>query len=186
MSQRKTRTEWIEAALVALGERGVDGVRVERLARALGVTKGSFYWHFRDRGDLLGAVLDYWEENGTEEIIERVEQSGGDTGARFQRLWALTAGDRDLGPELAIRDWARRDADVSQRVRRVDNRRMDFVRRLFIELGCPPADAEARSMLAYSLLIGNYFIAAKHGRRKRKTVLADCLALLIDGAGESA
>jgi hypothetical protein len=73
--------------------------------------------------------------------------------------------------ELAVRDWSRRDSDVAERVRRVDNRRMGYLRSLFGQFCADEDDVEARSMLAYSLVIGSYFIAAQHGDKTRSQVL---------------
>ena len=182
-SERKSREAWLGVAVEALGEGGVDAVRVEPLARRLGVTKGSFYWHFADRDALLQALLDGWEQQGTEAIIEELERAGGDASQRAYRLWAMTVGDPGLTAELAIRDWARRDETVAARVRRVDDRRIGYLRGLMVELGFPDDEIEARAMLMYSLLIGNEFIAARHGRRSRTRVLEDALRLLLgDGS----
>jgi len=179
MGRRSTRSReaWIAAAIEALGDGGPSAVRVERLARALGVTKGSFYWHFADRAALLEALLETWESAGTHAVIDLVEREGGDARARLRRLWELTSADERLGSELAIRDWARRDDSVAARVQRVDDARMGYLRSLLREHGAD--DVEARAMLIYSLLIGNYFIAARHGRRSRPRVLRDALALLL-------
>lgn len=185
-AERKTRNEWIAAALKAMAEGGVHAVRVERLARALGVSKGSFYWHFENRPALLTAMVHMWEEGGTERIIRQAEAGGGDVAARIRRLWELTSSDTRIASELAIRDWARRDPTIAARVRGVDDRRMRYLRELFGQLGAPANEIEARAMLLASLLMGNYFIRAKHGRKSRRAVLADAVALLleIDGPTE--
>lgn len=176
---RKSRAEWLEVASEAIAEGGVNAVRVEPLARRLGVTKGSFYWHFEDREALLQALLDDWEQRGTEAIIEEVDREGGDGYQRAYRLWAMTVGDPKLTAELAIRDWSRRDEAVAARVRRIDDRRMGYLRSLLVEIGIPDDDVEAKAMLLYSLLIGNEFIAARHGRRSRTRVLEDALRVLV-------
>ncbi len=77
---RTPRSKWIEEGLRALAAGGPDAVRIEPLARALGVTRGGFYWHFEDRGDLLEAMLDTWERATTDDVVERVESKGGDVG----------------------------------------------------------------------------------------------------------
>ena len=82
-----------------------------------------------------------------------------------------TRADELLEVDLAIRDWARRDRAVAKRLRRVDNRRMDYLRSLFAGLQPDQGDVEARAMLAFSLWIGNRFIAADHGARSRRDVL---------------
>jgi AcrR family transcriptional regulator len=168
---RTPRSKWIEQGLRALAAGGPDAVRIEPLAQALGVTRGGFYWHFDDRNALLEEMLDRWEQATTEEVAERLEREGGDVRAKLRRLLALTSSSVLL-TDLAVRDWARRDPAVAERLRRVDNRRMDHLRTLFGTL-CPDADdVEARCLLFFSLLIGNHSIAADHGVRSRAEVLA--------------
>jgi AcrR family transcriptional regulator len=178
---RTPRGNWIEEGLRALAAGGPDAVRIEPLAQALGVTKGGFYWHFEDRRALLQEMLDSWERVVIDEVIERVESEGGDARTRLRRLFAIAseyASGGLLRIELAIRDWARRDKAVARRLRRVDNRRMDYMRSLFGAF-CPQEDdVEARCMLAFALWIGTHFIAADHGPRSRADVLELALGRL--------
>ncbi len=168
---RTPRSKWIEEGLRALAAGGPDAVRIEPLAQALGVTRGGFYWHFEDRRSLLEEMLNTWERASTDEVIERVESKGGDVRVKLRRAGALTFSDWLLPIDLAVRDWARREETVAERLRRVDNRRMDYLRSLFGSF-CPDADdVEARCMIAFSLLIGNHFMAADHGARSRADVL---------------
>ena len=168
---RTPRSRWIEAGLRALAAGGPDAVRVEALAQALGVTKGGFYGQFADRNALLGEMLDAWERMSTDEVIERVERRGGDVRARLRRAGALTFSGELLPVDLAVRDWSRRDPAVAERLRRVDNRRMEYLRVLFGALCADPDEVEARSMLAFSLVIGNHFMAADHGARSQAEAL---------------
>ena len=169
---RTPRTSWVTEGLRALGVGGPDAVRIDKLAQVLGVTRGGFYWHFDDRRALLEEILDTWERAGVDDVIEQVESEGGDARARLRRLSALAAsGDVPLRIDLAVRDWARRDKAVAKRLRRVDNRRMDYVRSLFGAF-CPDEDeVEARCLVFYSLWIGSHFIAADHGARSRADVV---------------
>jgi len=168
---RTPRSKWIEAGLRALAAGGPGAVRIETLAKGLGVTRGGFYWHFEDRRALLEEMLDTWERASTDEVVERVEHEGGDARAKLRRAGALTFSDWLLPIDLAVRDWSRRDETVAERLRRVDNRRMDYLRTLFGAFCPDDDDVEARSMLAFSLLIGNHFMAAGHGPRSRAEVL---------------
>ncbi len=168
---RTPRSQWIEAGLRALAAGGPDAVRIEPLAQALGVTRGGFYWHFADRRALLDEMLDTWERASTDEVIERVERQGGDVRVRLRRAGALTFSDWLLPIDLAVRDWARREPTVAERLRRVDNRRMDYLRSLFGAFCSDPDDVEARCMLAFALAIGHHFMAADHGARSRADVL---------------
>ena len=180
---RTPRIAWIRQALRALADGGPDAVRVEPLARALGVTRGGFYWHFEDRRELLDAVLDTWEKSTTDEVAERLESEGGDAHAKLQRLFTLTS-PSVVRTDLAVRDWARRDKTVAERLRRIDNRRMGYLRSLFSAFSPDTDEVEARSFLAFSLLIGNHYIAADHGSLRRADVLE--LAFRQLGGGGSA
>jgi AcrR family transcriptional regulator len=176
---RTPRTSWIQEGLRALGVGGPDAVRIEKLAQALGVTKGGFYWHFEDRPALLEEMLDAWEHLVVDQVIDRVESDGGDASTRLRRLSRLAGSSRDLMKiELAVRDWARRDRDVAKRLRRVDNRRMQYLRSLFGAFSSDEDDVEARCLLFYSLWIGSHFIAADHGPRTRADVLKLALSRL--------
>jgi AcrR family transcriptional regulator len=177
---RTPRDRWIEEGLQALAVGGPDAVRVEALAKKLGVTKGGFYGFFADRDALLAAMLDAWERESTDEVIDRVEREGGDPKTKIQRAGVLTfSGDRLLPIDLAIRDWARRDEAVAERLRRVDNRRMALLREM-IGTFCSDADeVEARSLLAFCVAIGEHFLAADHGGRTRAEVLMRAADLLL-------
>jgi AcrR family transcriptional regulator len=177
---RTPRSSWIDAGLRALASGGPDAVRVEPLAQELGVTKGGFYWHFTDRNGLLEEMLDRWERVMVDAVIDEVESRGGDAASRLRRLFGLgVSADDLLDIELAIRDWSRRDAGVAERVRRVDNRRMDYLRGLFGELFPDPAEVEVRCFVVMALFVGNHHIAAEHGRRTRPAVMKDTLRWLL-------
>jgi AcrR family transcriptional regulator len=176
---RTPRSTWIEAGLQALAAGGPDAVRVDLLAKALGVTRGGFYWHFGSREVFLDALLDAWEHKSTDEALERVEEAGGDARDKV-RLAGMLTFSRDLLPiDLAVRDWARRDSAVAKRLRRVDNRRMEYLRALIGTFIDDPDDVEARGMLAFSLAIGSHFIAAEHAGRSRRQVLERAIQRLL-------
>lgn len=177
---RTLRSGWIDEGLRALGAGGPEAVRVELLAKALGVSKGGFYWHFANRGVFLEGLLDMWEQRSLDEVIERVEAEGGDARARLRRLFALAASAKGLlKVDLAVRDWARRDDVVAERLRRVDNRRMAYLRSLFGDFCSPEDEVEARCLLVGSLWIGSHFMAADHGARSREDVLELALGRLL-------
>lgn len=177
---RTLRSGWIDEGLRALAAGGPDAVRIELLAKALGVSKGGFYWHFDNRGMFLEELLDVWELRSLDEVIELVEAEGGDARARLRHLFALasTAGQL-LKIDLAVRDWSRRDEAVAMRLRRVDNRRMDYLRSLFGDFCSPEEEVEARCLLVGSLWIGSPFMAADHGSRSRAEVLELALRRLL-------
>ncbi|WP_197024356.1 TetR/AcrR family transcriptional regulator [Nocardiopsis sp. CNT312] len=178
---RTPRERWIEEGLRALAGGGPDAVRVEALAKRIGVTKGGFYGHFADRDALLEAMLDAWERESVDEVLDRVEREGGDPRDRAQLAGMLTFSDDRLLPiDLAIRDWSRRDEAVAERLRRVDNQRMALLRET-IGTFCPdPDEVEARGLLAFCLAIGAHFLAADHGDRTRLQVLSRAGDLVLD------
>jgi AcrR family transcriptional regulator len=178
---RTPRSTWIDAGLKALADGGPDAVRIEPLAKSLGVTRGGFYWHFDDRGALLDEMLDTWERRVIDDVIEHVEAGGGDERDRLWRLFTLAPTMPDLMKvELAVRDWARRDATVAERLRGLDDRRMDYLRSLFGAFRTDPDDVEARCLLVMSLWIGSHFVAAGHGTRSRADVTKLALRQLVN------
>jgi AcrR family transcriptional regulator len=164
----------VEKGLRALADGGPDAVRIEPLARSLGVSKGGFYWQFDGRPALIEEMLDAWERALVGEVIERIESEGGDGRTRLHRLFSIASegGDEVLMIDLAVRDWARRDPRVARRLRRADNRRMEYMRSLFADFCDDPDEVEARCLLAFALWIGNHFIAADHAGRGRAGALA--------------
>lgn len=176
---RTPRDAWIVAGLAALADGGPDAVRVDGLAQTLGVTRGGFYHQFASRSAFLEALLDAWERLSTEEVRERVEREGGDARRRVIRAGTLTFSAELLPVDLAVRDWARRDADVAARLRRVDDARMLYLRDLISEYCSDPDEVEARSLLAFALAIGNHFIAADHASGTRAEVLKRATRLLL-------
>jgi AcrR family transcriptional regulator len=171
---RTPRSRWIDEGLRALAAGGPDDVRIESLAKALGVTKGGFYGYFDGRRALLEEMLDAWERAMVDEVIERVEAEGGNATAKLRRLFALAGTSEARGlldVDLAVRDWSRRDTGVAERLRRVDNRRMDYMRSLFAAFCTDEDEVEVRCMIAFSVWIGNHFVAADHGARSRRDVV---------------
>lgn len=175
---RTTREAWIEQGLTMLAEGGPDAVRVEPLANALGVTKGGFYGQFADRQELLVAMLDAWEKQAVDDAISGLGSGPGDDPRENIRLAGLaTMSHRRMRPiDLAVREWARRDDEADRRLRRVDQRRMAFLRSQFAQLYDDPEEVEARSLLAFCLAVGEGLLAT--GRRGRQRVVDDALRLV--------
>jgi AcrR family transcriptional regulator len=177
---RTPRERWVEEGLRALAAGGVDAVRVEALAKALGVTKGGFYGYFKDRGALLTAMLDTWEQECIDDVLDRIEREHDDVLERVRLAGQLTfSGDRLLPIDLAIRDWARRDSAAAERLRRVDNRRMTLLREAISTFCSDPDEVEARCLLAFCMAIGSHFLAADHPGRSSAQVRARASALLL-------
>lgn len=161
-----TRQDWIAQGLKILAETGVETVRVEPLAKLMGVTKGSFYWHFKNREDLLEAVLQEWVKLQTNSIIERVETMGGDAMTKLLYLFELAVQD-DGRVENAIRAWATNDSRITTVLAEVDQRRLDYTKDLFLQVGFAPFEALVRARMAYYALVGEFTIGARSDQAER-------------------
>jgi AcrR family transcriptional regulator len=141
------RNAWVACALDTLKTEGVAGVRVERLARRLGVTKGSFYWHFKDRDALLQGMLDYWEKELTTKVRNEVRDAPGDARQRLLRLMEAIQEQDAARYETAMRAWAVFDKRAATAVKKVDEQRLAFLKALFREMGFGRRQAEIRARL---------------------------------------
>ena len=151
------RSAWVRAAIDVLAKEGIAGVRVEVLAKNCKVTKGSFYWHFKDRQDLLEAMLQYWKEGRIRDILKQTQAEQGKERDRIFHVidvYSAARNRRGMHIELAIRDWARREPAVAAVVEEVEAIRLDSACRLFLACGVPPSEAASRSLLLYSYVFG--------------------------------
>ncbi|MFE7777865.1 TetR/AcrR family transcriptional regulator [Streptomyces sp. NPDC057445] len=155
---RLTAQDWAEAALTAIGERGLAAVAVEPLAARLGTTKGSFYWHFPNREALIEAALARWEVLCTDEIITLVEREP-DPEKRLRLLFTeATAAAAEDPLEVSLLATADHP-HVAAVLRRVTERRVSYVATLFEDLGFPPEEARRRGLLAYTSYLGHTQLA---------------------------
>ncbi len=150
--------DWTLAALRALARDGIGGVRVEALARELGVTKGSFYHHFAKRELLLEAMVELWRQLATDRVIRDTEAAGADARARLLELTQLVFVDEGeyTHVDAAVRDWAATRPQVARAVAEIDARRLAYVEGLLCESGLAPALATSRATLFYRALLGEF------------------------------
>jgi AcrR family transcriptional regulator len=178
-----TPDHWVEAATGLLVDKGIDSVRVDVVAKHLGVTRGSFYWHFRDRDDLLQAVLKQWRDAATEQLIQRFERQSSDPRVLIRDLISLPfrgrAAARAAGIELAIRAWARRDRNAQQAVDEVDARRVSYIAQCFSSLGFSIAEARSRGFALYAWEVGESMLGRQGSaaQRQERGALVEALML---------
>jgi AcrR family transcriptional regulator len=154
---------WVAAGLRALAAGGIEAVRVEVLARQLGLTKGSFYWHFADRRALLDAMLARWEAASTTDVISEVDGHGGSPAERLARLISLCFRGGGVDRlESALRRWGSIDDAIPPVLARIDEARISYVAALLTEHGLPGAIARDRARLLYLAIIGE-FTWTSHG-----------------------
>lgn len=163
-TEKLSREQWADAALNAIGQGGLKAVAVEPIAAALGVTKGSFYWHFRDRNELLQAALERWAERATTNIIEQLSGII-EPVARLRALFAVAFGDTaEDRIEDAILGSLTNDT-VAEMVGRVNTLRLTFLVEIFRSLDCPSAEARHRARIAYAVLLGHRRLQGGLGSR---------------------
>jgi AcrR family transcriptional regulator len=168
---------WIAAAFDALADGGIDAVRVEPLAKALGITKGSFYWHFADRRALLDAMLEAWMQGRVAAIREQAPLRGAPAAVLRQvaDLYTRNANARGLAIELAIRALARADDGAAKAVRGVDRERLQQVGDLVAALGWARGEAQARAVLFYSYLFGQSLLDPQAVPAAARDIAVDAL-----------
>ena len=148
---------WVEIAIDLLASDGIAGLRVEVLAKRCGVTKGSFYWHFKDRQALLAAVLERWKEGRIRDIEKTTAVMPGKERDQLHfaiEVYGASRNRKGMAIELAVRDWARHDAQAAAIVESVDLYRLDCTRKLFVSTGMSDAEAKSRSLLLYACVFG--------------------------------
>jgi AcrR family transcriptional regulator len=173
--------QWIDAAIAHLVKANVEDIRIEELSRELGVSKGSFYWHFRNRDHLLDRVLEHWLDRATVQVT-RWARGGASASERLLRILSLPARTppekRGADLELAIRSWARRDQRAADMVRKVDRMRAEFLSELMQELGFTGEEVRRRAAIAQSFMLGDAFLklgATEADRLATVRILADLL-----------
>ncbi|MDJ0687894.1 MAG: TetR/AcrR family transcriptional regulator [Xenococcaceae cyanobacterium MO_188.B32] len=166
-SAKLGRQDWIDTGLKVLATSGIEGIRVELLAKLMNVTKGSFYWHFKNREELLCALLKEWSNLDTDKIIEQLETTGGDASSKLLNLFELCCQDDGL-LEKAIRAWATNDPKAASILAQVDRRRLDYTRDLFLQIGFTPFEAMVRARMAYYAALGEYTLGKNRIDREER------------------
>lgn len=153
-----SRADWAEAALSALEAGGMPAVAVEPLAKQLGTTKGSFYWHFKDRADLIDAVVELWERRYVTEAIARLSTIDDPT-TRLERLFAVAATPGTGRIDLALTEASKTNPVITDTIRRVQTRRVEFLAEIYEELDVAPDTARQLAVLALLAQAGMAVVA---------------------------
>ena len=165
MAKKLSKPDWLQAGFLALTKAGPQALKAEPLAKSLNVSKGSFYWHFKDIDDYKSAMISHWEQAATANVITHIKAG---TDHPVEKLFALarhatTLPESSYGGhacESAIRDWARYDPQIAEIVTKIDARRIAFTEALFLETGQGKTQARQSARLLYSALIGLEILAA--------------------------
>lgn len=166
-NQSLTRESWVVCAFDTLYKEGIDQVRIERLAKKLNVTKGSFYWHFKNRPDLLDALIEYWDLEMTKTVVENALLFHGEPVQRiFSTLRDIISNERTKH-DPAVRAWANHDIKAEKYVEKVDNLRLTFLIELFVDASFDAEEAEVRARMLYYYVLGEAYVTHKESRAIR-------------------
>lgn len=153
MNVKKNRQSWLNAGLQELAEKGPGGLRIMPIADQLGVTKGSFYWHFKNLEEYQLALLEEWENSHTQQAIECVESMGGEAGTKL-RHWLLGSVAADFTLERSIRIWSLVHGDAKEKQTRVDQKRIDYLSTLLLGVGWSKEEASTLGRWAFWAWVG--------------------------------
>ncbi len=166
---RAARDTWLKAAYDVLTEDGVEAVKIMPLAKRLGVTRSGFYWYFADREALLDAMITHWEDKNTGNLIARCEAYAESICEAVLNLFDCWLVDVlfDGRLDLAIRNWARNDAGLAERLALADARRKAAIQAMFVRFGYGPEEAEVRTMTMIYTQIGYLSMQVSEDRTLR-------------------
>ncbi|WP_026989601.1 TetR/AcrR family transcriptional regulator [Fodinicurvata sediminis] len=176
-SLRTTKRYWLKAAVEILVAEGIERVKVQVIARNLGVSRSSFYWFFKSRQDLLDQLLSHWQDVNTRSLLERAERPA-DTACRsVLNVFECWVNEELFDPRLdiAVRDWARRSSTVRQVIDEGDAKRMTALTSMFKRHGYPEEEAFIRARVLYFMQIGYYSLEIDEPMETRLSYLASYL-----------
>jgi len=162
-----TRKKWLEFSLDLLIKEGNTKLRIDTLVQGMGVTKGSFYWHFKDRDDFIFKLVEHWSLVSTQVIVEHMKQVQGSADERLFELTKYIIINDLTRYDIAIRTWALMEPQIAHIVRKVDKRRLDFIRALFAEMGFEGKELEMRSRTLVAFHAMEHGLLIKNTQRDR-------------------
>jgi AcrR family transcriptional regulator len=179
---RATRSDWLEAALDALHKEGPIGLNIQALARKLNISKTSFYWHFKDKVELVDALIDFWSHEFTETITANVKLQNTPPEQRLAKAMELI--DKfDLGNyDSSFRIWARKDPRVAKAVREANRKRLEFANKAFAELGFSGESLACRSAMWVGYQSTERYVFPEFSAAKRKALRKERLKILLSEA----
>jgi AcrR family transcriptional regulator len=173
------REDWLNAALESLNERGIDAVKVLPLSHKLGVTRGSFYWHFEDREDLLRQMLEFWERELTDEVIVSANALDASSREKLRYVIHNVLFYRQSRYDTAISAWGMFDEQVAQAMKRVLRKRMRFVGRLLEKSGLDKVDAALRARFLIGFMLVDVNTLPRETTKQKMETVERCIDFLF-------
>jgi len=162
------RFDWLQQALEIFVAEGIDAIRITRLAEDLGVTRGSFYWHFKNREDLIDSLVAYWKDKNTAAITASVAQASSLADGIFRFFeTCIDAAMFDPRLDLALREWARRSTSIHQLVDGEDAARIEALCQFYQRFDYPMPQALIRARVLYFAQIGFYALGTSESLQTR-------------------
>jgi len=146
-TKRVSKDQWLIKALDTLGSIGVEAIKIERLAKAFGISRSGFYWHFKNRQDLLNHILDFWVRRYTGILTDNPDIAKLDPKKRLLNTMEIIRDKHLTKYDLAMTSWARLDSHVHKVVKKVVKMRLEYLRVIFAELGFEGDELEMRTRL---------------------------------------
>jgi len=178
------RDVWLKKALDVLFSHGISQVKVEILARELDVTKGSFYWHFKNRDELLQGMVDWWRREQITFLEDLDDQRLDDPTGLIKAVINFTHHTDDSRHDVAMREFARFEPAAADAVAEVDQRRIDYLSTLFRAAGFDPAESSLRARALYFYQVGEYTTSLKIDPELRDELAERRFKLLINRPAE--
>jgi AcrR family transcriptional regulator len=175
MTDQLSAKDWLDQGLRTLAHSGFTALKAEPLAKAMGVSRGSFYWHFADIGAFHAAILKHWREVAAEQIIANLEAASDNDNPLL--LLLRQAFGAKLVLEKAVRTWATVDPAARAAVQAIDRRRLDYVESLLRASGFSPGIARARAQILYWAFVGFALSDRPLPRARQQAVLEELLGM---------
>lgn len=173
------RIDWLQAAVTQFTEKGIGAVKITRLANQLNVTRGSFYWHFKNRQELLQAIVLFWSQKNSQSIMAAV-QNVNNLEEGIIALYSCWLDPNQFDPklDLAMRDWARHEKKIKDQVLSADRNCIHAISQFFIRLGVEKVEAMTRARTIYFCQVGYYMLGLEESMEQRLQYLEDTVSIL--------
>ncbi|MCZ6829889.1 MAG: TetR/AcrR family transcriptional regulator [Gammaproteobacteria bacterium] len=175
-----SREDWLRVALDVLNERGVDSVKVLPLSKALGVTRGSFYWHFKNREDLLQQMLEYWEWELTDTVIEHARMLDASAEDKLRDVVTNVLFQSMDRYDTAVRAWSLFDGSALKTMKRVERKRLRLLAELLNQIGLDQDAAQLRAQFLYGYLMSGIAVAGRPTQAEKAGAVDQCMEFILN------